>query len=286
MLDSIQQHLPMLLDRGLIRDLVLSIFLLIGMLTLRAGMRKAILHREDFNIETKRRWLVTLRNIILIITALGVILIWGQEIQTFAVSLVAVAAAFVLATKEVILCMLGSVYRTSTRLYEIGDRIEIAGIKGQVIDVNLISTTLIESSRAENHKGTVGRGIKIPNSMLFTNPVYNETMMGHFAIQTIHIHIERGSDWERAEAILLECGRSIIADYAQDLENHAKEIASDYIIDTPLQEPRVRIILDDIESIGLQLQLPAPLGLRAKIEQRILRQFLRQFNTALLPSSK
>ncbi|MBM5570840.1 MULTISPECIES: mechanosensitive ion channel domain-containing protein [Deefgea] len=277
MLENLSQQFPFLLDRGLLRDLALSILLIIAMLTLRAGMRKAILLREDFSLETKRRWLVTLRNSILITTVLGAVLIWGQEIQTFAVSLVAVAAAFVLATKEVILCMLGSIYRTSTRLYELGDRIEIAGIKGQVIDVNLISTTLIESSRAEHHKGTVGRGIKIPNSMLFTNPVYNETMMGHFAIQTIHIHIERDADWELAETILLECGRETIAEYCKELVSHAKEIASDYIIDTPLQEPRVRIILDDIDSIALQLQLPAPLGLRAKIEQRILRQFLREF---------
>nr|WP_314899817.1 mechanosensitive ion channel domain-containing protein [uncultured Deefgea sp.] len=276
MIDSI--NLPFLFDRGLLRDLILSVLLILLMLTLRAGMRKAILHHDDFSLESKRRWLVTLRNVILGLTVLGAALIWGQEIQTFAVSLVAVAAAFVLATKEVILCMLGSVYRTSSRLYELGDRIEIAGIKGQVIDVNLISTTLIESSRAENHKGTVGRGIKIPNSMLFTNPVYNETMMGHFAIQTIHIHIERNANWQLAETILLECGRTTIAEYAKDLVEHAKEIASDYIIDTPLQEPRVRIILDDIDTIALQLQLPAPLGLRAKIEQRILREFLREFN--------
>ncbi len=113
--------------------------------------------------------------------------------------------------------------------------------------------------------------------MLFGNPVYNETMMGHFAIQTIHIHIERDADWQLAETILLESGREMIAEYADDLVQHAKDISSDYIIDTPLQEPRVRIILDDIDSIGLQLQLPAPLGLRAKIEQRILRKFLREF---------
>lgn len=286
MIDSINQHLPFLLDRNLLRDLVLTVLLLVSMLTLRAGMRKAIMHREDFSLETKRRWLVTLRNIILGLTILGMVLIWGQEIQTFAVSLVAVAAALVLATKEVILCMLGSVYRTSSRLYEIGDRIEIAGIKGQVIDVNLISTTLIESSRAENHKGTVGRGIKIPNSMLFSNPVYNETMMGHFAIQTIHIHIERDADWQLAETILLASGREMIAEYTDELVQHAKDISSDYIIDTPLQEPRVRIILDDIDSIGLQLQLPAPLGLRAKIEQRILRKFLREFTPTEAPSSK
>ncbi|MGL4994913.1 MAG: mechanosensitive ion channel domain-containing protein [Deefgea sp.] len=277
MIDIINQQFPFLLDRNLLRDLVLTALLLMGMLTLRAGMRKAIMHRDDFSLETKRRWLVTLRNLILGLTVLGMVLIWGQEIQTFAVSLVAVAAAFVLATKEVILCMLGSVYRTSSRLYEIGDRIEVAGIKGQVIDVNVISTTLIESSRAENYKGTVGRGIKIPNSMLFSNPVYNETMMGHFAIQTIHINIEREADWQQAETILLDSGREMIAEYAEDLEQHAKDISSDYIIDTPLQEPRVRIILENIESIGLQLQLPAPLGLRAKIEQRILRKFLREF---------
>lgn len=276
MLESMSSHFAVLLDRNVLRDLALTILFLASVLALRAGGRKAILHRDDFSLETKRRWLVSLRNAVLGLTVLGMVFIWGQEIQTLAVSLIAVAAALVLATKEVILCMLGSIYRTSSRVYEIGDRIEIAGLKGQVIDINLVATTLIESSRAEHHKGTVGRGIKIPNSMLFGNPVFNETMMGHFAIQTVHINIERNADWQRAESILLESGRTIIAEYAEQLAQHAKDISSDYIIDTPLQQPRVRLILDDIDTIGLQLQLPAPLGLRAKIEQRILRDFLRQ----------
>ena len=277
MLESFANHFSVLLDRNVLRDLALTLIFIISVFAVSTGGRKAILRRDDFNFETKRRWLTLLRNCVLGLIILGMIFIWGQEIQTLAVSLIAVAAALVLATKEVILCMLGSIYRTSSRVYNIGDRIEIAGIKGQVIDISLVSTTLVESSRADHHKGNVGRGIKIPNSMLFANPVYNETMMGEFAIQTIHIDIERSADWQRAESILLESGSKIITEYADQLAQHAKDISSDYIIDTPLQQPRVRIILNDIEAIGLQLQLPAPLGLRTKIEQRILRDFLNQF---------
>ncbi|MCB5195204.1 mechanosensitive ion channel family protein [Deefgea salmonis] len=272
----IEHSLPFLLDRSTLRDALFTLFLLIGIVSMRAAIRSTILHRNDLSVEIKRRWLVSLRNIALGFFVLGIILIWGNEIQAFAVSLIAVAAAFVLATKEVILCMLGSIYRTSSHVYEVGDRIEIAGIKGQVLDINLISTTLVESSRADHHKGTVGRGIKIPNSMLFGNPVYNETMMGNFAIQTIHINVTRDADWELAETVLLKCGREIISEYMDQLAQHAKEISSDYVMDTPLQEPRVRLILDEIEFIGLQLQLPAPLGLRAQIEQRVLRDFLRK----------
>ncbi|PRC94903.1 mechanosensitive ion channel domain-containing protein [Solimicrobium silvestre] len=262
------------IDRSFLRDILMTLVLITALAIVRAMLRRAILQRDSLQPEIKRRWLGTTRNVLLGILMLGIIMIWGNEIESFAVSLVAVAAAFVLATREMLLCILGSVYRTSTDVCRIGDWVEINGIKGQIIDMNLFSTSLVESSRSCSDKNTVGRAITIPNSMFFSQPMYNETRLGNFVTQSVHIKLERDDNWELAEQILLDVGNKIISEYADKLAHNTHKMTHIYALEAPLQHAQVWLSLDDINHVALHLQLPAPLGKSARIEQRILREFL------------
>ncbi|WP_432720303.1 mechanosensitive ion channel family protein [Jeongeupia wiesaeckerbachi] len=266
--------LPSFIDRVFVRDAAISLVFITALLIVRMLIHRAILRRHDMSPELKRRWLVTLRNTVLVLFVLAMALIWANEIETLAVSLVAIAAAIVLATKEMILCGMGSIYRTSSNAYTVGDRIEINGLRGLVIDTNLLCTTLHESSQVQTHKGTVGRAITFPNSLLLSQPLYNETALGQYVIQTVHVAIDRSADWQRAEALMLASAAAVVAEYADDLSHHARQIERSYAVETPTLAPRLRISLEDREDITLHLQLPAPLGQRAAIEQRILRDLL------------
>ncbi|XZG68982.1 mechanosensitive ion channel domain-containing protein [Chitinibacteraceae bacterium HSL-7] len=253
------------------RDLIASALFIVILLTARALVRRSIIRRDDLGVETKRRWLVSLRNTVIVLLLVGMTMIWAKEIQTLAVSLVAIAAAIVLATKEMILCMMGSIYRTSTHAYSVGDRIEVAGFRGQVIDTNLLSTALLESSHG---RGTVARRLAFPNSLLLSNAVYNETALGQFVMHSIALSVERSADWEQAEHVLMEAALDQMSAYRDELAHHALQLARNAGLEAPAAEPRIRITLTDREAIDLQLQLPVPLGQRAVIEQRIVRAFL------------
>ncbi|WP_410497851.1 mechanosensitive ion channel domain-containing protein [Chitinibacter sp. S2-10] len=274
---SLAELLPSAVDKPTQHDVAATLLFVILLVIARWLVRRSVIKRNDLSVEVKRRWLVTLRNMWLLLFIAGLLFIWGRELQTLAVSLVAIAAALVLATKEMIMCMMGSIYRTSTHAFSVGDRIEFNKLKGQVIDTNILSFTLTESSYASAQQGTVGRVITIPNSLLLGNPVFNETRLGTFVMHTVHVSIARESDWQRAEAILLSAGHQALAEYADELAAHVNEQTQLQIFNTVIMEPRVRIDLEDIESIAFQLQLPVPLGRRAKVEQDVLREFLRQY---------
>ncbi|WP_051304628.1 mechanosensitive ion channel family protein [Chitinilyticum litopenaei] len=276
----LSKFLPAFIDKALLQDLVATLIFIVLLLILRSSVRHAILRRDDLSPDTKRRWLITVRNSALLVFLLGIALIWAQQIETLAVSMVAIAAAFVIAHKELILCMLGSIYRTSTHAFQVGDRIEIKGMKGLVLDTRLLATTLLESSHAGQGKGTVGRTLTIPNSLLLSEPVFNETRLGSYVIQTIHIELPRAADWEAAESVLLAAAGDIVAAYAEDLERHRRDIEQGFALESPSLTPRVRLSLDEHETITLHLQLPVPLGQRARVEQDILRHYLRATTTA------
>ena len=75
----------------------------------------------DFSIESKRRFLVVSRNVTLLLVLFGLAAIWAAQIQTLALSMFAVAAAVVVATKELIMCLSGSILRSATKQYSVGD---------------------------------------------------------------------------------------------------------------------------------------------------------------------
>ncbi|QLG87376.1 mechanosensitive ion channel family protein [Chitinibacter bivalviorum] len=266
---------PSAVDKPTQHDVLASLLFIVFLIVTRMLVKRAVIQRTDLSLEVKRRWLVTLRNIWFVLFVSGLMMIWGRELQTLAVSMVAIAAAIVLATKEMILCMMGSIYRTSTHAFSVGDRIEFNKLKGQVIDTNVLSFTLTESSYASAQQGTVGRVVTIPNSLLLGNPVFNETRLGQFVMHTVHLHVPRDADWQRVEEILLQAGNEAIAGYADELSVHVLEQAQQQVLNSINVEPRVRIDLEDIDAIAFQLQLPVPLGQRAKVEQSILRHYLR-----------
>ena len=94
----------------------------------------------DLSIENKRRSLVVSRNITMLLLLFGLAMIWAAQIQTLALSMFAVAAAIVVATKELIMCLSGSILRSVTKQYSIGDYIEINGLRGRVVDINMLNT--------------------------------------------------------------------------------------------------------------------------------------------------
>ncbi len=280
MLATLKHWLPDFVDRSFVQSLTASLIFLVLLLLLRMLVNRAILKRGNLEAESKRRWLAAVRNTTVLVFLAGILFLWGRELQTLAVSMVAIAAAIVLATREMFLCLMGTIYRAISNAYSVGDRIEINGMRGLVIDTTLLSTTLLESTRAYASKDTVGRTVTVPNSLLLTLPVFNEARLGSYIVQTVHISLGRSEDWQLAERAMMAEASAIVAAYADDLRRHARQLERAYALETPTLEPRMRVSLDDRETIHLRLQLPAPLGRRARIEQRILRAYLLALNAA------
>ena len=86
--------LPGFIDAAFLRDLLITGVYFVVLMSIRFGIGHTILKRESLEPEMKRRWLVSVRNVIFVLFLLGLALIWASEIETVAVSMVAVAAAW------------------------------------------------------------------------------------------------------------------------------------------------------------------------------------------------
>ena len=154
-------------------ELVATGIVLLVLAIARLVVSRAIQARSELATHQQRRWIATARNLGLALGMVALALIWAPQLQTFALSLTAVAVAIVIATKELLLCFSGAFLRASSRAFSVGDWIEVAGVRGEVLDHSVVATTVYEFDHAPGSFNFVGRTTVVPNSALLTSPVRN-----------------------------------------------------------------------------------------------------------------
>ena len=148
-----------------------TVILILIVIIIRMGIHHSLFHGTGLSAESRWRWAANIRDILLIIFILGIGFIRAPKIQPFAVSLLTIALALVLVTKEIITCISGSILRMVTKAYALGDRIEIGSIRGNVVDHNALTTTILKIGPGQTSHQYTERAMVIPNSFIFDHPL-------------------------------------------------------------------------------------------------------------------
>lgn len=257
---------------SLLRSLVMVVILVV----FRSFLLRALLKfYPDTKLEERRRWSVTSRNTVVFISLVGLVLIWASELQSFALSIVAFAAALVLATKELIMCVSGGILRATTQSYTLGDVIEVGSYQGRVVDINLFSTTLVElGPHGLSHRMT-GKLIKMPNSFLLSFAVIRDNELGmEYILDTIIVPVPYIVDPVKAERVIIEATEKYIRPYSKEAESCIDIQELEKLLDTPSIEPRITIVPVDDKQYKFVIRAAMPKGQRNRIEQEIYRDFL------------
>jgi small-conductance mechanosensitive channel len=232
---------------------------------------------KNWTAQQRLKWIGSARSTAFVLVVLCVIYLWGETIQGFAVSVFAIMFAMVFSVKELFMCINGSVLRLRGHLFEIGDRIEIKGIKGDVIETTLLSTTIQEVGRGgANHQFT-GRRISFPNNFFLSDPLINESFLENYYMNNITIPLEVGQNWKKAKEILLQIATEESAPYLEQARRRIHQMEKSRALELPSVEPRVTIHLPDAEEIHLHVRVPSPVHLRGRLEQVVITRFLEQF---------
>jgi small-conductance mechanosensitive channel len=262
------------IDSSVTLDGLKSLILLLFLIIVRALAVRWIAGNPTLSMESKRRWVVTTRNSVVFAFLIGLVIIWAHELQAFAVSLVALAAAMVLATKELILCWSGAALRVGGKVYAVGDRIQIAGYRGVVLDHDIFATKLLEIGPGQSAHLYTGRVAVFPNSLLFTNTLIKENPDQEYGLYTLVVPIKADDDWRKAECTLVEAAKAECAPFMEEAVRQMKLLEQANLLEAPSPEPRITIQLPDSGKIHLVLRFPAPDRGRSRIEQAILRRYL------------
>ena len=233
--------------------------------------------------ELHRRSIVQIRNVCFTLAVFGLLLIWGRQLQTVAISLVAFTVAMVLATKELILCITGGLLRTTSGAFTIGDRIEVNKIRGDVIDITLLVTKIMEIGPGELTHQYTGRAIAIPNSIFLASPVTNESFTHDYVLHVFQVPMKADDDWQTAERDLLDAANEVCSPFLDEAKRHLELNAERKGLDVPDIDPRVTLELNDPSRVDLVVRMPAPARRKGRAEQQVIRQYLMRAAPAAPP---
>lgn len=255
---------------GVVSSAASTVILAVALTVIRGFAARYIRRQEWSSPQMGRRWIVQLRTIALVLFAIGLVFIWANELRAAAISLVALAAALVLATKELIMCVSGSLVRTSGRSFTIGDRVVIDGTRGDVIDHTLLTTTLLEVG--PGHFRT-GRTVVVPNSLLLSGPVVNETGGHEYVLHNFSVTVP-ATEWATAEAILLEAATAVAEPHIEATRRQMDRIARENSLNLPSVDPQVVFDSSAAGEVTITVRVPCPARDKGRVEQTIVRAWL------------
>ena len=233
--------------------------------------------RRDWTSQQRLRWISSTRSFVFILILVSVIFLWGETIQGFAISVFAIAFAMVFSVKELCMSFNGSVVRFRGKFFDIGDRIEVGEVRGDVIDTTLLSTTVEEVGRgASNHLYT-GRRISFSNSIFLSQPVINESFLENYTMIRMGIPLKLKADWKGGKQLLLKIAEEEAAPYLEQSRRRMAQMERRRGMQLPSVEPRVTIGLPEVEKVVLHLRMPSPIHLKERLEQVVLSRFLERF---------
>ena len=268
-----QEAFSLFASDTLLRLMINTLVLFIAVSVLRAATARFIT-RTVASLELRRRWLVNTRNGLLLLLLLGLVMIWADELRALALSIVAIAVAFVVATKELILCIIGSVLKTGAGAFSLGDRIQVKDFRGDVIDQQLLVTTILEVGPGKLTHQRTGRKIVIPNAIFVSEPVINESFTHAFVYHVFTVPFKREDDWQAASEAFLASAQRHCAPYLDQARRHMQRVNVKSGLETPSVEPRVTLQVPTAGEVHLIVRLPTRAGERGFIEQSILHEVL------------
>jgi small-conductance mechanosensitive channel len=174
-----------------------------------------------------------------------IIRIWVEDPQVLLISYGLLAAGLAIALQDVFKNFVGGILITTTGLYRVGDRIEAEGVCGDVMDIGIMSTTLLEIQGWVSADQPTGRIAVIPNGFALSRTVHNYTMDHNFVWDEISIPITYDSDWKEAAALFLEIIRREVGELTDAADREIEAIGEKYYLPKKVTEPGIFLTLTD-----------------------------------------
>lgn len=181
--------------------------------------------RRTENPATIYAWRKGIEYIGLVLGLLLISRIWFTGSGSFVTYLGLLSAGLAIALQDPITNLIGWMFIVSRRPFEMGDRIEIDGVAGDVVDIRYFQFTLLEIRNWVDADQSTGRLVHIPNRLIFNKPVASFTGAFAFIWNEIGVLVTFESDWRLAKQLLQEIAERHSAEMIADARSEVRKAA-------------------------------------------------------------
>jgi small-conductance mechanosensitive channel len=242
---------PFTLQDEIVRQALLSLAaVVIVLITTRVVLRLVLRYLDDPPRRYRTSKIIRRTGAIVLLVAL--VLIWSPGQPHLLTILTVIGAGLAIAMREVLLSAVAWLNIILRVPYTNGDRIDVNQVRGDVIDIRLLHTTLMEVGGWVEADQSTGRVVHIPNSWIFQFSVYNYSRGFGFIWNELPVTITFRSDWEAAREIILAMAQESAAVVEQKAAREIRRMSREYLVHYSILTPFVYV---RIVPHGVQLTL-------------------------------
>src|ERR1700691_915879 len=170
--------------------------------------------------------------------------LFEDRLSRLSFALGVVGAGVAVALQGVLASFAGAFSIGFSKLYAVGDRVQIGDTRGDVIDIGLLRTTLLETGNWVSGDLYNGRIVRIPNSAVLKGSVFNYSQGFRFIWDEIRVLFTNTSDCRSARETLLRVAKEAIGKYLVEAQTSWKAISDNYRSENPPLEPTVALVVN------------------------------------------
>jgi small-conductance mechanosensitive channel len=265
----------------LYRELILSAAVWLAAFVLGRLLPRLAINRlpdESPHIYLVRKVTTYVVNTLAILLTAG---IWLENLGSLSVTLGILAAGLAFAMQEVIGSIAGWASILAGRPFTIGDRIEAGEIRGDVVDISVLRTTLMEIGNWLGGDHNTGRIVTVSNAFIFKEQLFNYSQHLHYVWDEIAVPVTYESDWQRARQIMVDAVQQhpTYQDLLPSAQEQRRRARRKFAIKITPLDPRVFVRLTD-SWIELGVVYPVNTDARRSFRSEVSQQILAEFAAA------
>jgi len=204
-----------------------------------------LISKKIKNAKTKYSFNKTISILYIALFFFVLIYIWVEQTETILISYGLIGAGIAVSLQDVFRNFAGGIILFFTGVYRVGDRIEINEKIGDVIEIGVFYTTLMELGEWSEKSQTTGRLTLIPNSFILSSNINNYTKDHNFLWDELSIPITYDSDWRKASESILKIVINETAENAEKADKEITRLGEKYYLPKKPVDPVVFITLTE-----------------------------------------
>lgn len=223
----------------LMRLLLIAATLIILVVIMRLAQRVARRTVDDPSRVYRANRVI--RRIVGVTAAALVIALLSPDLRGLFTVLTVIGAGLAIALREALLSVAGWIRITLISPYRVGERVQIGDVHGDVIDIRILRTTLMEIRGWVDADQSTGRIVHVPNSWVFERAVYNYSRGFSFIWNEISFTVTFGSDWRAARDIMRSLAEESSVIVEQQATKQIHEMSREFLVHYGILTPFVYV---------------------------------------------
>lgn len=231
--------------------IVITIAVILGLWLIRMIITR-IINRNIGSIRQKYKWR---KNVSYITGFLGIIIlgfVWFEGLQSVGTFLGLLTAGLAIALRDPVTDFAGWIFINLRDPFNVGDRIQIDNVRGDVIDIRIFKFTVLEIGNWVHADQSTGRVVHIPNHKVFTESLANYTSDFEFIWNELEVLLTFESDWKKAKKMLQEITDKYMEDFIDHAKRQVQRANKSYFVHYEYLTP---IVYTDVKESGINLTI-------------------------------